>query len=802
MKKFWLIMLVPMVVLLSLVDSSLGVDLIYYVEEGKSPDTYVGDIATDSQVFDSIPPNAHSLIRFTQLEQSVTDSSQLFRVAKKTGRLYTTQTLDTEVLCKHNIECYKIVKVAIRRAKTFMKILKIKVIIQDVNDHQPEFPEQKVNVAFEEDYRKGVKKSIPYAIDKDAGVLNSQVTYQLKKNINDPFTLSVSKSVDGMSDLNIVLEDMLDREVKDSYMIKVIATDGGSPPKQSVLDVHISVTDVNDNTPVFSQNVYNVSINNEHDKTTPIVVLSATDLDSGKNGRISYHLSSRTSELSKDHFSIDEGSGEIFILKTFPMGKSQSFELFVKATDEGNPPLSSIAKVLVNVINQQNNVPIIDVNFFSPSADNKPAISEDVEVGSFIAYVMVTDLDFGQNGDVTCDLMHDKFQLQSLGSKEYKITVINPVDRETEDHYEITINCQDNGSPPLRNEKTFSINVIDVNDVRPQFIKDTFKFWIYENRESQFPVGSVNATDPDLGTGGKLTYSLLTNSKHFLPFRITNDGLISTLISLDHEFQAVYKFKVFVKDFGIPSLNNTANIIVEVRDENDNAPHFTFPSINPYTLDVFYYPRHTNNITVLRASDSDSRENAFLKYEITLGNDKQLFSINHYTGLLSFTRVVTPEDAGSYELGFVVKDSGTPALSATTTLSLMLTVTNRTSDISNPIRSQSDEKVHQQLFIVIVLIAVAVSVPITAAMSICIIRCNGRRNASHRDGLNPPCKCVTEHGNYMCPSQQPRYWPDDVAQSTDPELTRSLTRRSKRELQQGGEQGNGQKTVDGMYQVS
>ncbi|CAE1268806.1 PCDHD2 [Acanthosepion pharaonis] len=168
--------------------------------------------------------------------------------------------------------------------------------------------------------------------------------------------------------------------------------------------------------------------------------------------------------------------------------------------------------------------------------------------------------------------------------------------------------------------------------------------------------------------------------------------------------------------------------------------------------------------------------------------------------LLSFTRVVTPEDAGSYELGFVVKDSGTPALSATTTLSLMLTVTNQTSEVSNTIQSQSDEKVHQQLFIIIVLIAVAVSVPITAAMSICIIRCNGRRNASHQDSLNPPCKCVTEHGNYMCPSQQPRYWPDDVAQSADPELTRSLTRRSKRELHQGGEQGNGQKTADGMYQ--
>ena len=83
------------------------------------------------------------------------------------------------------------------------------------------------------------------------------------------------------------------------------------------------------------------------------------------------------------------------------------------------------------------------------------------------------------------------------------------------------------------------------------------------------------------GPGGILTYSLLTNSKQFLPFQITDNGLISTIVSMDHEFQSSYKFQVFVKDNGIPSLNNTVKVIVEVKDENDNAPYFTFPSINP-----------------------------------------------------------------------------------------------------------------------------------------------------------------------------------------------------------------------------
>ena len=787
-------MFVSIYLLLSVLHLCLCVDLTYYVEEGKSPNTLVGDIAADSHLMDSLPLQDHNLIRFSQLGESV----QLFRIAKKTGKLYTSQTLDVETLCRNNKECSRIIKVAVRRAKTFMKILKVKVVIQDVNDHQPEFSEKKVEIEFSEGDATGMRKSIPHAIDKDAGVVNSEISYQLEKNMNEPFTLSIFKSLDGISKLSIVLEERLDREVQDSYLIQVIAKDGGSPPKQSVLDVHITVTDINDNTPVFSQDVYNVSIRYEHDLATPVAILSAVDSDLGKNSKISYQFSSKTSDLAKMHFKLNEDTGEIFLHKLFTSGQKLTYKLYVEATDGGNPPLSSVAMVLVNLINQQNNAPSIDVNFLSASSENAAAIYEDVGVGSFIAYVMVTDSDFGPNGEVSCDLFNEKFQLLSLGTKEYKLIVKNPLDRETEDHHDIMINCQDKGSPPLHTESKFSIKVMDVNDEKPQFSEEIFKFWIDENQKSNFPVGSINATDPDLGAGGQLTYSLLINHNYFLPFQITDDGLISTVMSLDYEFQDIYKFKVFVKDNGIPSLNNTANVIVEVRDENDNAPYFTYPSINPFTLDVLYYPRHTNNITVLKASDIDSRENAFLRYEITEGNDKQLFTINHYTGLLSFSRVVTQQDAGSYDLEFVVKDSGTPVLSASVDMILKLTVSNKTLKIMNAKHMKSDKRINLVLMIVIVLVAVTVSVSITAAMSICIIRCKDRRNASRRDGVNAPCKCLTEHGHYTCSSQQSTYWPEGSGTSkTDSDLSRMHTRGPRRDG------SSGKKSMDGgVYQVS
>lgn len=758
-------------------NACIGVDLTYYMEEGNNPNTYLGDVASDSHLMDSVPLQDRNLIRFSLLSQGDTDRPLLFHISKNTGKLYSAQTIDAETLCTRNVECFKMVDVAVRKATSFIKILEVKIIIKDLNDHQPEFPLKQFSIEFSEDDKKGIRKIIPSARDDDFGIPNSQITYHLKKNLDEPFALNVSRSVDGTSELSIILQETLDREMKASYKIQVIAKDGGSPSEQNVLDVYISVTDVNDNPPVFFQSIYNVSVTNEHHGVSPFVILSASDLDSDKNGRVVYRFSPQTSDTAKSHFKLNEITGEIFLQKKFSSGQKLIHELYVKATDEGTPSLSSIAMVLVTVINQQNNAPRIDVNFVSVSTGH--TIFENIEVGSFIAYVKVTDHDAGLNGEVTCDLHHDKFQLQTLSTKKYKVIVKNPVDRETQDHHDITIRCQDRGSPPLNSMSKFSIKVMDVNDEKPRFSKETYKFTTYENEKSKITVGYINATDPDLGPGGKLTYILLTSNKSFLPFYIKDNGLILTVMSLDHEFQDIYHFQVLVKDSGMPSLNNTVNVIVKVKDKNDNAPFFTFPNVNPFTLNVHYHPYRTNNITYLRASDSDSRENAFLKYEILRGNDKQLFIVNPYTGLLSFTRVVTPQDAGSYDLQLAVKDSGIPVQSAMTNISLRLTVSNKTSEVVSPMHVQSENKIQLYLVVVIVVIAITVSVPVTAAISICIIRCNNRRNVSN-DNHSSICAC--EQRNIKCPFHVSPSWPGvPMVQTSDGAMSsNSLPPRPKK----------------------
>lgn len=719
----------------------LCVDLIYYATEGKNPGTFLGDLAADTNLME----DKEDSISFIQLGEDVMDSFHLFRVSKTTGKLYTAQMLDAESLCKRNTECFRTVDVAAQQGETFIQILEIKIIIQDINDHHPKFPVKQVDIKFSEDDRKGRGHLIPSAIDQDVSFLNSQIAYELRKKVK-PFSLTISNRVDGTVDLLISLEDNLDREMTDAYDLQVVAKDKGTPAKQAILNVRVSVLDVNDNIPVFPQNLYNVSAINEHYSSMPLVVLSATDSDLGKNGEVSYHFSSQTPENIRSHFELQETTGEIFLCKKFVPGQELKSKLYVKAVDGGTPPLSSVVMVLVNVISQQNNEPIIDINFVSVSTGKIATISEGVRVGSFIAYVKVTDHDVGLNGEVACNIQHEKFQLQDLSPKKYKVTIKQSLDRETETHHDVTIRCQDKGSPPLHRESKFSIQVLDINDVLPTFSKHTFHFWTAENQRSKVLVGYITATDPDLGPGGQLTYSMLNSQEQLLPFHLTDDGFISTTSSLDHELKDVYKFRVLVRDNGTPSLNSTADVVIEVTDVNDNAPYFTFPGVNPFTFEFNYHPRSKNNITMLKASDSDSRENAFLKYEITTGNEKQLFTINRYTGLLSFTRVPSQEDAGFYDLHFAVKDSGRPVRSAETVVSLMLIVSNDTSELHFVDISKSEEAMDVGLLILTVLLAVVASIALVIPITICIIRYNDRRNASRRNQVDPkPCtKCTTE----------------------------------------------------------
>ncbi|GAB1604130.1 protocadherin beta-15-like [Argonauta hians] len=722
--------------------SVASIDIIYQTKEENSPYTYIGDIAVDSNLSHPLSNQQQNPIIFTQLQRSVSSGSHLFNVTSS-GKLYMAETLDAESLCVYKKECSRIIKVAVRKEQAFLKLLKIKINILDINDHAPQFPEDEINLNFDETEAKGSIKTIPNAIDKDISLLNSKVIYKLKDKSNK-FSLNSINEFDGMNTLEITLKEKLDRELKDSYMLQLIAKDGGTPPQEGVLDIKISVTDANDNRPTFTQKSYNTTISDNHKISSPIFVLSATDLDSGQNGNINYYLH-RSSNKYRNLFKLNHKSGELFVKDNFFRNKETKYHLYVEARDGGNPSLSSKSMLVINVINNQNNAPTINIDFVSPLTRTSTKISEASMINSFIAYLIVIDTDSGPNGQIKCNINHKTFQLSYMDSKEYKILLKQPLDRETMDHYVVSIVCHDMGSPPLKAKKQFSVKVTDVNDVEPHFTKDTFQFLTYENQKVHFPIGFINATDPDLGDGGQLTYSIINdNNNDNIPFYLSKDGFISTSQSIDREMKDMYKFEVLVKDNGTPSLNDTANIIIEILDKNDNAPYFTFPMNDPYNLDVHYHPNSKKDITILKGSDKDTGNNAFLTYGIHRSNDKNLFTVNSHTGVLSFSRTVYQNDAGTYDLQFVVKDSGSPAQSATTVIILTLFVSNDTSPMMTAVHLQTGNKLNMTWILIIVAAAVILSVAIVVSITLCVFKCINHACDSPATRDNPKFLSQTE----------------------------------------------------------
>ncbi|XP_014773888.1 uncharacterized protein LOC106871762 [Octopus bimaculoides] len=216
-------------------------------------------------------------------------------------------------------------------------------------------------------------------------------------------------------------------------------------------------------------------------------------------------------------------------------------------------------------------------------------------------------------------------------------------------------------------------------------------------------------------------------------------------------------------------------------DKNDNTPYFTFPSVNPFNLDFHHHPQSNSDITTLRASDRDKHVNAFLKYEILGGNHKQLFKVNPYSGVLSFSRTVYQNDAGSYNLKLAVKDNGTPVLSATTTLSLTLTVSNTTAKMYTAEDTESDNRIHINLMIIIVVAAVIVSVAIVVSVIVCVV--HKRNQKENHYGATQDFVGERRPSGYVCEQDSPKYDVPVTILSDPKQMRNSKTTLLRREPQ-------------------
>uniref|UniRef100_A0A672FPR9 Cadherin domain-containing protein n=1 Tax=Salarias fasciatus TaxID=181472 RepID=A0A672FPR9_SALFA len=598
--------------------------------------------------------------------QEVTDHS-LFGLDRYTGQI---RTLHREGLCQGSGACLTELKILVENP---LEIHYVLVEITDVNDHSPSFPEKEQTFEIAEQTLPGKRFQLHTARDPDAGI-NSIRTYTL--TANEHFEVNLRQSDIGKIPF-LVLKKPLDREQKDKHTLLVTAVDGGKPQRSGTLNVSIIVLDINDNRPIFSQETYQISIKENIHVGTSVFRMNATDLDEDANGKVEYSLGKTLRQKVYNMFEIDKLSGDIIIRGEVDYEENDQFELDVEASDRGTPPLTGECRVIIKIIDINDNPPEIDVTSLSNT------VSEDSKPGTIISLLSVTDKDSGVNGKIMSSIINDvPFELKpSYKENTFSIVTKSILDREKVSHYEITVKATDCGDPPLSSFKTVIIQISDVNDNSPHFKQTPLEFYIGENNDAGKTIFSVTAADNDLNDNAAISYHIMRegNQKDIMTFLNINadTGQIIALRSFDFETLKTFQFQVVATDSGTPPLSNNVTVNVFILDQNDNAPVILYPlSSNGSAEGVEEIPR---NVNLHSARDPDAGINSIRTYTLT-SNDH--FEIDIRQGdedkipFLVLKKSLDREQKNKHILIVTAVDGGKPPKTGTLNVSIIVLDSN------------------------------------------------------------------------------------------------------------------------------
>ncbi|KAM9794994.1 protocadherin alpha-8-like [Neosynchiropus ocellatus] len=633
-------------------------ELRYSVPEEVKESTIVGNVAKDLGL------DISSLVarRFRVVSES---EDAFFEVNPHNGELYVRKRIDRDGFCQGRESCLIELKIIVENP---LEIHFLLIEIIDINDNSPSFPENQQIFEIGEHILPGRRFQLHAAHDPDAGI-NSIRTYNL--NPNEHFEMNIRQSDTGKIP-TIVLKKPLDREKQDKHSLLVTAVDGGKPPKSGTLNLSIIVLDSNDNRPTFSQDVYEIAINEHLPVGTVIMKLNASDLDEGINGQFEYSFGKALRRKMYDIFDLDKVTGEIKVKAVIDYEENEIFELIIEASDKGTPPLTGESRVIIKIIDINDNPPEIEVTSLSNT------VREDSKPGTVVSLIKVKDKDSGVNGKIILEITNDvPFELKpSYKENTYSVVTKTVLDREEVSQYEIILKATDCGEPPLSSFKTLNIQISDVNDNSPHFQQNPLDFYLLENNLAGASVFSVSATDKDLNENAAVSYHIVRDgSKNdLLSFLNINsdNGHISALKSFDFETVKSFQFQVVATDSGSPSLSSNVTVNVFILDQNDNPPVILYPvNSNGSAEGVEEIPRNVNAghlVTKVRAYDADVGYNGWLLFSLQQVSDHSLFGLDRYTGQIRTLRSFTETDEAEHKLVVLVKDNGNVSLSATATV--------------------------------------------------------------------------------------------------------------------------------------
>ncbi|XP_054424286.1 protocadherin beta-16 [Pteronotus mesoamericanus] len=583
----------------------------------------------------------------------------------QTGDLLINEKLDREELCGSTETCVLHFQVLMENP---LEIFQAELRVKDINDHSPVFTEREMILKIPENSPLGMAFPLNNAVDLDVGSNNVQ-NYEISPNPH--FQVLTHNLSDGRKYPELVLDKELDREAEPEISLTLTALDGGSPPRYGTARVRIEVVDINDNAPEFEQPLYKVQIPENSNVGSLVVTVSASDLDSGVNGKIVYSLF-RPSEDTSKTLAVNPTTGEIRLRRQVDFETVQSYEVDIKATDGGG--LSGKCTLFLQVVDVNDNAPEVTI-----SALTSPIPENSLE--TVVAVFSVSDPDSGDNGKTISSIQDNlPFLLKPSVKNFYTLVTKRALDREERAQYNITITVSDMGTPRLKTQHNITVQVSDVNDNAPAFTQTAYTLFVRENNSPALHIGSVSASDRDAGANAQVAYSLLPPRDPSLPLASlvsinADNGQLFALRALDYEALQAFEFGVGATDRGSPALSSQALVRVQVLDANDNAPFVLYPLQNGSAPCTELVPRAAEPgyvVSKVVAVDGDSGQNAWLSYQLLKATEPGLFGVWAHNGEVRTARPLGERDAARHRLLVLVKDNGEPPLSASVTLHVLL----------------------------------------------------------------------------------------------------------------------------------
>ncbi|XP_060743331.1 protocadherin alpha-8-like [Tachysurus vachellii] len=623
----------------------------------------------------------------------------LFYLNPNNGVLSIREKIDREEICDGTSSCSINLKLIVDKP---LEIHYVEVDVTDVNDHSPSFNDEEQLIEIYESTMPGEEFQLQPARDPDSGV-NTVRFYKLSQS--DNFEL-VLRENGGEGQIPILkLRKSLDREQQKRHNLMLTAMDSGTPTRSGSINISVIVLDENDNRPIFSQELYSVTIEENAQVGALVFRVNATDLDEGLNGNITFSFVKNLDKKVYNTFELDRNTGNLTVKSEVDFETTDTFRAIITASDKGQPPKTSNCRVVIKVTDVNDNKPEIDITSLSD------VVPESSKIGTIISVISVTDKDSGVNGKIVCSTLGNvPFELKpSFKENMYSLVISERLDRERISYYEITIRATDLGHPPLSSMKTFGVQISDVNDNSPEFPENPLELYLLENNFPGASIFSVSASDKDENENAAITYQIIKggerNIASFLNIN-SETGVIHALKSFDYEVTKTFQFNVLATDSGTPPQSSNVTVNVFILDQNDNVPVILYPvSTNGSARSVEEIPRNMNAghlVTKVRAYDADIGYNGWLLFSLQEVSDHSLFGLDRYTGQIRILRSFTETDEAEHKLVILVKDNGNVSLSATATMIIKLVEPKEAfaaSDVKNAVNDVEENNVTFYLII-------------------------------------------------------------------------------------------------------